>query len=96
MVLVIHRPVQQLAVPESIKQVEDYILNNKTRLTVCFMVRALACGSGANAGMAFLNFNDWSVRDEKHPAFAVMNRAFGVFSQPRCPSLSYSASAYWN
>ena len=31
--------------------------------------------------MAFLNFNDWSVRDENNSAFAVMNRDPGAFSQ---------------
>ena len=68
---------------ESIKQVEDYILEQEQdAVNGMFAVVGFSfAGQAQNAGMAFLNFNDWSVRDENNSAFAVMNRAFGAFSQ---------------
>ena len=68
---------------ESIKQVEDYILEQEQEaVNGMFAVVGFSfAGQAQNAGMAFLNFNDWSVRDENNSAFAVMGRAFGAFSQ---------------
>ena len=68
---------------ESIKQVEDYFLDHeKEAVNGMFAVVGFSfAGQAQNAGMAFLNLNDWSERDEDSSAFAVVNRAFGALSQ---------------
>lgn len=68
---------------ESVKQVEDYILDNEQEaVNGMFAVVGFSfAGQAQNAGMAFLNFNDWDERDESNSAFAVVGRAFGAFSQ---------------
>ena len=68
---------------ESIKQAEDYFLEEeKEAVNGLFAVVGFSfAGQAQNAGMAFLNLNDWSERDEDSSAFAVVGRAFGAFSK---------------
>lgn len=68
---------------ESVKEVEDFFLeDNKEAVHDLFTVVGFSfAGSAQNAAMGFVHLNDWDERDEKQSAFAIIERAFGKFSQ---------------
>ncbi|PHS50480.1 hydrophobe/amphiphile efflux-1 family RND transporter [Alteromonas sp. KS69] len=68
---------------ESVKKAEDFFLDQEqSAVNGLFTVVGFSfAGQAQNAGMGFVNLNDWSVRDESDSAFALVGRAFGAFSQ---------------
>jgi multidrug efflux pump len=68
---------------ESVKKAEDFFLDQEQgAVNGLFTVVGFSfAGQAQNAGMGFVNLNDWSVRDESDSAFALVGRAFGAFSQ---------------
>jgi len=68
---------------ESVKKAEDFFLEQEQgAVNGLFTVVGFSfAGQAQNAGMGFVNLNDWSVRDESDSAFALVGRAFGAFSQ---------------
>ena len=68
---------------ESVKKAEDFFLDHEqSAVNGLFTVVGFSfAGQAQNAGMGFVNLNDWSVRDESDSAFALVGRAFGAFSQ---------------
>ena len=69
-----------------LKQLEDHFLNNeKENVNGLFTVAGFSfAGSGQNAGIAFVNLKDWSVRQRPDQAVsAVIGRAYGAFAHIR-------------
>lgn len=68
---------------ESVKKAEDFFLDHEQEaVNGLFTVVGFSfAGQAQNAGMGFVNLNDWSVRDENNSAFALVGRAFGAFTQ---------------
>ncbi|AXR08174.1 efflux RND transporter permease subunit [Salinimonas sediminis] len=68
---------------ESVKQVEHFFLEEKKDVThdLFTVVGFSFAGAAQNAAMGFVHLNDWDERDESQSAFAVLNQAFGAFSQ---------------
>lgn len=71
---------------EVLKKVEDHFLNTEEKtVNGLFTVAGFSfSGSGQNAGIAFINLKDWSLRTAPEDSvFAVAGRAMGAFSQIR-------------
>ncbi|WP_417827724.1 efflux RND transporter permease subunit [Thalassospira sp.] len=71
---------------EVLKKLEEHFLNNeKENVNGLFTVAGFSfAGSGQNAGIAFVNLKDWSVRQRPDQAVsAVIGRAYGAFAQIR-------------
>ncbi|MCQ8847995.1 multidrug efflux pump [Alteromonas sp. 76-1] len=68
---------------ESVKKAEDFFLDQEQgAVNGLFTVVGFSfAGQAQNAGMGFVNLNDWSERDDSDSAFALVGRAFGAFSQ---------------
>lgn len=69
---------------QSMKQVEDYFLQNeKNNVDAIFTVVGFSfAGSGQNSGMGFINLKPFSERaSSSQSAFAIADRAMGYFSQ---------------
>lgn len=68
---------------ESVKKVEDFFLEQQSdAVEGLFTVVGFSfSGQAQNAGMGFLSLKDWEERGEDESAFALVNQAFGAFSQ---------------
>ncbi len=69
---------------ESVKQVEDYMLDVQgDNVEHMFTVVGFSfSGAAQNAAMGFVRLNDWSERTEEHQSvFAIAGQAYGAFSQ---------------
>lgn len=68
---------------ESVKKMEDYMLDHEESVEHLFAVVGFSFAGGAqNSGMAFAALKDWDERkDESQSVFAIAGRAMGAFSQ---------------
>ena len=68
---------------ESVKQAEDFFLEQHSDVTVDMLtVTGFSfAGQAQNTAMGFVHLVDWSERDEENSAFALVNKAYGSFSQ---------------
>jgi multidrug efflux pump len=68
---------------ESVKQAEDFFLDTHGDITsdLFTVVGFSFAGQAQNAAMGFVHLVDWDERDEEDSAFAIVNEAYGAFSQ---------------
>ncbi|MBU2980007.1 efflux RND transporter permease subunit [Alteromonas sp. C1M14] len=68
---------------ESMKQVEDYFLDdNAESVKGMFTIVGFSfAGAAQNAGMGFVHLIDWEERGESQSAFAIIRKAYGGLSQ---------------
>jgi multidrug efflux pump len=68
---------------ESVKKAEDFFLDTHGDVTsdLFTVVGFSFAGQAQNAAMGFVHLVDWDERDESNSAFAIVNQAYGAFSQ---------------
>jgi multidrug efflux pump len=68
---------------ESVKQVEDFFLDQKGEAVkdIFTIVGFSFAGAAQNSGMGFVHLVDWEKRDESQSAFSIIGQAFGALSQ---------------
>ncbi len=68
---------------ESVKQAEDFFLETNADVTadIFAVVGFSFSGQAQNAAMGWVHLVDWDKRDESNSAFALVNEAYGAFSQ---------------
>jgi multidrug efflux pump len=68
---------------ESVKQAEDFFLDTHSDITkdMFSVVGFSFAGQAQNAAMGFVHLVDWDKRDDSQSAFAIVNQAYGAFSQ---------------
>ena len=68
---------------ESVKQVEDFFLDQKGEAVkdIFSIVGFSFAGAAQNSAMGFIHLVDWEKRDESQSAFTIIGQAFGALSQ---------------